>query len=706
MKIFLVILAVFLFFAAAGSGSVLSFLTLGAISVFVFVRALKLKPSSDKEKQARSPQEKQARAPKGQRAPQVKAPKIAPAGVAENAARRLREIATAFENQSNDAFFVMHNLFVTRNTQSQSIRGPGAFQISRSGITVVFVNANSRNPTQKQITKKWNQIIGVTPNSFEIYFQDHSSFEFQPANAEDHLVFSAFWQTFNDALNGLHILIENPKQSGLANRLRTVAQYVDTHRAECSNGALNVEDILDDDIPYVEEPEAQKYSPLKVGDVVDGWKLVRQLGNGGFGTVFLAQEQKDPQNVAAIKTMRVPSEVKVGTPLFHRHADLFAEEATRSFNFFAAAYVLTAQDEGKTPWPWIRYPLMQGGTLESLVMSERISRQQWWNLAHDLLSGLDSIHSEGLVHKDIKPDNIMLAGDRFVILDLGISVVDGFEQLAPGRYLQLIMAPEVLNEASEKSFPTSSFTPKVDVFAAGMTLYWCLTGDFPWPASEVRTSSQQRLAQLRTQPVDYSHCPPETIPLLHKMLELDPKKRANARSLLFDVLPHIDIELKTIQVESAARETFSDGMGNEEVEQHGEFNNTITGPFATWSEFDQEIRRVVSEVRPSFFAIDIEFLDGREFTYVQGLSGAGGWILECMSEKFSETQHALEMKARFMSLGWDPPTSSSPNYERDLEGYSADDVSTLLLTAVEQGYGIRPAEIARLTTKAQNSGAY
>lgn len=713
MKTFLIVLSVLLFVGSIGSGQPLSILIVGGFSVFLFIKAVRMKPSAKGSRQPKARAEKKPREPKQPREPKPprvtssRPVEVAPAGVAENAARRLREFATAFEDPAIDAFFSMGDIDVIRSTQSQNTAGPGGFVFSRSGLTVVYANRNARQPAPKQMQKGWNQIIGVTPNTFNIYFKDRSSFEFKPRTSEDHLVLSAFWQTFNLALNGFHQLIQQPKQSDLGARLRNVADYIDTHRTECASGAIDVDKILGIDVPEL-APQAQAVATKlpHAGDILGGWKLKKALGEGAFGAVYLAEEVGNSEETAAIKVLKPAPGVSINSPQFHIQANQFIEEAKRSFNFADEAYVLNAHDYGTEPWPWIRYPFLNGGTVESLANSGEMTWNQWWNLAHDLLSGLDSIHAEGMVHKDIKQDNVMRLEDRFVILDLGISLVEGYEQLAQGAFFPPIMAPEIWSDVSSRKNPAGSFTPKSDVFAAGITLYWCVRHTNPWPLNANSGSAEHRLHQIQSEEIDFRGFPDDAVELLKQMLILDVNKRPNARTLLFDVLPHIDIELKTAQVEHAIRDIAERLVGEDSPEIEGDFTNTVKGPFATWETFTMELRRVVEEIRPSYFALNLEFLDGREPLYVQAMSGGGGWILECMSEKFSEKQLTLQQKAQFLSLGWDAPTTSSPNFERNEGDISVSDMTNIFIAALELGYGIRPAELSSLHTQARNSGAY
>lgn len=711
MKALFIVLGVIFAIGTLGSDRILSFVVGGGISAFFFYLAFrKQKESAEKRTTSKKPGVQERTAPrKKEKAPKLSKPKYPP--TAENAARRLRAIATAYEDTKVTDFFVLNNIAVTRNTNSTHVRGPGMLVVQRNGIYAANYNPRAQNPKPKEYKKPWSQIVGVTPKSFDLYFSDLTSLEFEPLNAEDFLVLSAFWQVFNDALNGFSDLMRNPSQSGLGNRLREVAQYIDTHRGECANGALDVNAVLGEpEFALVSKPN-ESFSTQNVGSLIEGWRLKKRLGEGGFGEVFLAENAEDPTQLAAIKLMKVDKKVAPGSPEFMRSADLFLNEGERSLNFGDCAFVLSATGLDMHPWPWIRYPFIAGSTAESLVIERRMTWDKWWNLAHDLLAGLDAIHAEGLIHKDIKQDNVMQTSDRFVILDLGISAVAGYEHFESLGFYPPHLSSEVLEgwtKSQQKML--ESFSPKSDVFAAGLTLYWVLTGRNPWPISQNNQwSTEGRLAVMKSQPIDFFDLPADVVHLLSQMLELNPKKRPNARTLLFEIAPHVDIDLKLKQMDEAWEQWLERAGESEEestVAVEGIFDFQKSGPFETWNEFEELIRKAVEDLRPSYFVLSVEFYGNQEMRYIQAMYGSGGWSAECVADTFDGQELTDAEKIRFISLGWSPPTSSDPNFSRNVDGTDAKDLQKLFVSAFEEGYLFKPSDIKELSLRAKDQGAY
>jgi serine/threonine protein kinase len=475
------------------------------------------------------------------------------------------------------------------------------------------------------------------------------------------------------------------------------------------NGALSL-DNLDYSIESRDKGVVKEFVQPKIGSEIEGFKLLKELGGGAFGAVFLARSIKDTEDMVAFKLMkpRTGPEYKPGQVGFMHQAEEFLAEAKNSLNFTNAAYVMTAHEMGMYPWPWIAYPLVRGGTVTDLSVYGGLSNKDWWDLAHDLVSGLSSIHREGLVHLDIKPDNIMRHEDRFMIMDLGVSMVSGYEfgQLPSGTIVY--MAPEILEARSrnDRSFKPSGLA---DVFSAGLTLLWCLTGRYhidPKTIVDAKTAEQQVYSSLLKNGVEILDLPGDQQALLKKMLQIDPKLRATANELLFDIAPRVNMDLKVLQVERAkthlAQKAFEELEGGESAK----FKQRLDGPLTSWTPLQQKLRVIIEDIRPAFFSVEINFNSGREKMYVQALYAAGGWVMECQSEVFMDSGLQDSQKKRLLDLGWNPPTESSPNYERIEDMISAEKMSTLFVDALEQAYGVSLANISLLEFKAQNKNAY
>ncbi len=449
------------------------------------------------------------------------------------------------------------------------------------------------------------------------------------------------------------------------------------------------------------------YELPQVGLKVNDWTLTRFLGNGFFGDVFLAEQEG---HLAAVKFMKTDAFGQQGTTELDAAIKNFLDEADRSMNFGDFPYVLNAIDVGEKPWPWILFPYLNNGTVMDLaIKSQGLSESVWWNLAHDVLSGLDAIHSEGLVHKDIKWDNVMAVDDRFVIVDLGIAEVSGFEEFSGARFNLELTPPEVLSSVRNWSeVDPAQFEPSADVFAAGMMLYQCLFGRPVWPMEKL-TSSAERNARLTREKPDLSQLPTAMSSLLGKMLEIEKRKRPSARTLLFDVVPHIDIAAKVQQIDDAYHESLEQALvhdENREPVSHETREYDLSAPFNGWNTLADELERIIEDIRPSFFVVDVNLLGSNKTLYFQAMSHNPGWTLELVSQKFQDEADGRDLRVKLKQLGWNPPTSSSPNYERDEADPSTRDLIMAFVGALEIAYKVKPDGIRSFHIRTQDIGAY
>ena len=159
-------------------------------------------------------------------------------------------------------------------------------------------------------------------------------------------------------------------------------------------------------------------SKSELGSVIDGWTLMKVLGTGGFGKVFLAEQKIDGiERSIAIKTLHPIEGESSGT--YEKRKRRFLSEATTSLELVGSHYVVTAIDFGEKPCPHIFYPLLEGDTVHEIVKNGHLFvSSSWWNLAHDVIAGMAEMDSQGITHRDLHANNIMVLDDRATIIDI------------------------------------------------------------------------------------------------------------------------------------------------------------------------------------------------------------------------------------------------------------------------------------------------
>ncbi len=194
------------------------------------------------------------------------------------------------------------------------------------------------------------------------------------------------------------------------------------------------------------------------------------LGLGGLGGIYLASRASDGKQVA-IKLTRRAHDYAAGQCL-RRESDILGRLCHRNI-VKALDYGLTRDEE-----PYLVMEYIRGQSLERFVYEQgQLSLQTSLRICIQLAQAMEYVHGCGVIHKDLKPANIIIEQgcDSPVILDFGISQHKTAEFAPLQRYgTPLYMSPEQILDCV--------CTEKSDVYQLGLILFFCLTGELPFPA--------------------------------------------------------------------------------------------------------------------------------------------------------------------------------------------------------------------------------
>ncbi len=220
---------------------------------------------------------------------------------------------------------------------------------------------------------------------------------------------------------------------------------------------------------------------VAVGSSVDGrYELRRDLGRGAAGVVFEARHQFTGRDVA----LKVVAPDVPRAKLVEYRARLMREaRALASVHHRGVVGIL---DGGvlRDGTPFIVMERLTGRTLEGLLATRtKLPREEVIGIALQLCDALDAVHRAGVVHRDVKPANILIVRgpggeERVVLVDFGIAQLEGGggEKVTGGDALigtPAYMAPEQLLALAEVD-------GRADLYALGVTVFECLTGNVPY----------------------------------------------------------------------------------------------------------------------------------------------------------------------------------------------------------------------------------
>ena len=257
----------------------------------------------------------------------------------------------------------------------------------------------------------------------------------------------------------------------------------------------------------------RRWDPERIGP----YTIIGKLGAGAMGQVFLARSTAG--RLVAVKTIRVDLAEEAG---FRARFAREVAAASRVSGVFTAA-VIEADPEADLPWVATAYiPAPSLSTLVKRAGPLPVSAVRW--LAAGCAEALQSIHGAGLLHRDVKPSNVLVAPDGPRVIDFGIARAAERVQLTATRGASgtpAYMAPEQARDATQAS-------PASDVFSLGATLVFASTGHAPYGGETV----MDILVRLATEPPDLTGMPEELTDLVARCLERVPRDRPTDAAIL------------------------------------------------------------------------------------------------------------------------------------------------------------------------------
>ncbi|WP_275101160.1 serine/threonine-protein kinase [Nocardiopsis dassonvillei] len=283
--------------------------------------------------------------------------------------------------------------------------------------------------------------------------------------------------------------------------------------------------------PHTQRPEASRSSaraeaadaaePRPEGRLLKGrYQLVSEIARGGVGTVWRATDLVIDREVA-VKELRLPAD------LSRSERESLLQRTTREARVAgrlthpSLVTVLDVVDEDDRPW--IVMELVEASTLEELIqVGGPLPYQRVAEIGLQLIDALKVAHAEGIVHRDVKPDNVMISqAGRVVLTDFGLAAWNGESALsASGR---IIGSPAYIPPERAKAGPVG---PESDLWSLGATLYAAVEGHPPYDRKGyIKILRQEQLDE----PAEAASAGP-LAPVLAGLLRVEPSERLTAEN--------------------------------------------------------------------------------------------------------------------------------------------------------------------------------
>src|SRR6187397_1186512 len=251
-----------------------------------------------------------------------------------------------------------------------------------------------------------------------------------------------------------------------------------------------------------------------INTLFDGrYRIVRKLGSGGMANVYLAEDEDLGRRVA----------IKI---LNERYAndDLFIERFRREAKSAAALShpnIVSVYDRGEAEGTYyIAMEVIEGRSLKELIMTRGpLPIPQALAYTHEMLEALRFAHRHGIIHRDIKPHNILI-GERLKVTDFGIARAGASQMTEAGS---IMGTAQYLSPEQAKGAPVDQTS---DLYSVGVVLYELLTGSVPFNGDTPVEIAMKHLSQTPEPPsVRRPDVPDDLDYVVLRALAKDPSER-------------------------------------------------------------------------------------------------------------------------------------------------------------------------------------
>src|SRR5216117_889629 len=201
------------------------------------------------------------------------------------------------------------------------------------------------------------------------------------------------------------------------------------------------------------------------------YTIERELGAGGMATVYLARDLRHDRDVA-LKVLRPELAAVLGAERFLREISISAR--------LDHPHILTLIDSGESEgFVWYVLPYVRGESLRNkLTREQQLSIEETVRIATQVASALEYAHRHGVIHRDVKPENILLHEGEAMVADFGIAlaVLEGADDRLTATGLS-VGTPEYMSP--EQAAGEREVDARSDVYSLGAVLYEMLAGEPP-----------------------------------------------------------------------------------------------------------------------------------------------------------------------------------------------------------------------------------
>src|ERR671916_605325 len=208
-----------------------------------------------------------------------------------------------------------------------------------------------------------------------------------------------------------------------------------------------------------------------LGRVLAGYRIEERIGRGGMGVVYPAQHINP----------RPPAAIKIIVPELADDSD-FRERFTREARIAAALHhpnIVTVYDAGEADGLlYLAMQYIEGSDLSAVLRAQgRLRPYRALDVCRQVAAALDAAHGQGLIHRDVKPANVLIEGRTAFLTDFGLT------KRVDGTRTQLTQAGDVVGTfhyVAPEQIEGGRVDARTDIYSLGCLVYHCLSGELPF----------------------------------------------------------------------------------------------------------------------------------------------------------------------------------------------------------------------------------